>query len=73
MFSDIAFANNKTLLSEISYVIYFVDVSNMANIIHWSSIQCKRVNSRILAEELYEIAYGFDLGVILKAIISKML
>jgi hypothetical protein len=42
-FTDASFTNNKDLTSQIGFVIVLADVANNANIIHWSSIKCKRV------------------------------
>lgn len=34
---------------------------------------CKRVTRNILATELYEIAHGFDIEAVIKAILEKIL
>lgn len=72
-FTDSSFANNHDLSSQIGFVICLADASNTANIIHWSSVKCKRVTRSVLAGELYGMAHGFDLGAVLKATISKIL
>jgi len=41
--------------------------------IHWSSMKCKRVTRSVLASELYSIAYGFNMGGLVKSIINKAL
>ena len=49
------------------------NASNKANIIHWSLIKYKRVTRSVLASELYNIAYGFNIGAIIKSILDKIL
>ena len=73
MFTDSLFANNKDLLSQIGFIIVLADLINKANIIHWSSIKCKRVTKSVLTLELYAIAYRFDIKAVLKSIIKKLL
>lgn len=52
----------------IGYVIYLIDSNSKANIIHWSSIKYRRVTCNVLAAELYEIIYEFDIRVVIKTI-----
>lgn len=73
VFSDAAFANNHDLSSQIGYVIVLADAKNRANIIHWSSIKCKRVTRSVLASELYAMAHGFDAGAVIKSTVEKIL
>ena len=73
MFTDSLFTNNKDLLSQIGFVIALADLTNKANIIHWSSIKCKRVTRSVLALELYAMAHRFNIRAILKSIIKKLL
>ena len=40
------------------------------NIVYWSSVECKKVTKSVLASELYSIAYGFDIGAVVKAIVK---
>jgi hypothetical protein len=72
IFTNSSFANNQDLFSQIDYVIYFAD-SKHVNIVHWSSIKCKRVIRIVLAAELYALIHDFDLDVALKAIFSAIL
>jgi hypothetical protein len=44
-----------------------------ANIIHWSSVKCKRVTRSVLASELYAMALGFDVGAAIKATLQGIL
>jgi hypothetical protein len=73
VFTDASFANNKDLTSQIGYVIALSDTTKKANIVHWSSVKCKRVTRSVLASELYGMAHGFDIGVAIKATIDKIL
>ena len=72
VFTDSSFANNRDLSSQIGYVICLAD-STRANIIHWSSVKCKRVTRSVLAAELYGMAHGFDIGAVLKSTLTKLL
>jgi hypothetical protein len=72
IFIDSSFANNRDLFSQIDYVICLAD-SKHANIVHWSSVKCKRVTRSVLAAELYALAHDFDLDVALKATLSAIL
>ena len=73
IFTDASFANNHDLSSRIGFVITLVDSDNKANIIHWSSIKCKRVTRSVLASELYAMVHGFDVGAVLKSTIEGIL
>ena len=54
-------------------MIVLINTIEKANIIYWSSTKCKRVIKSILAIKLYRIAYSFDITVIIKLTIDKML
>ena len=73
VFTDASFANNKDLSSQIGYVIVLTDATKKANIVHWSSIKCKRVTRSVLASELYGMAHGFDIGAAIKSTVDKIL
>jgi hypothetical protein len=73
VFTDSLFANNKDLSSQIGYILVLADLSNKANIVHWSSVKCKRVTRSVLASELYAMAHGFDIGAAIKATIELQL
>jgi hypothetical protein len=73
VFADASFANNNDNTSQIGFVIVLADESNSANIVHWSSIKCKRVTRSVLASELYGMAHGFDHAAVIKATIEKIL
>jgi hypothetical protein len=66
VFTDSSFANNSDYSSQIGFVIVMTD-GKKANVIHWSSVKCKRVTRSVLASELYAMAFGFDVGAAIKA------
>jgi len=78
-FTDSSFANNRDLSSQIGFVLVLAERNSneqglhKANIIHWSSIKCKRVTRSVLASELYAMAHGFDIAAVLKSTIEKIL
>jgi hypothetical protein len=71
IFIDVFFANNRDLSSQIEYVICLIDAINTTNVLHWSSVKCKRVTRSVLAAELYAITHDFDVDSVLKAILTK--
>lgn len=73
VFTDSSFVNNRDLSSQIGFIVCLADSTNKANIIHWSSIKCKRVTRSVLAAELYGMAHRFDIGVVIKATLGKLL
>jgi hypothetical protein len=73
VFTDSSFANNQDLTSQIGFVIVLADKTDKANIIHWSSIKCKRVTRSVLASELYAMAHGFDMAAALKSTVERIL
>ena len=73
VFTDSSFANNKDHSSQIGYILVLADKDNRANIIHWSSVKCKRVTRSVLASELYAMTNGFDMGACAKATLERIL
>jgi hypothetical protein len=73
VFTDASFANNKDLSSQIGYVLVLADGSGKGNILHWSSVKCKRVTRSVLASELYAMAHGFDISTAIKSTIDRIL
>ena len=73
VFINASFANNKDLLSQISFVIVLMDHNQDTNILYWSLIKCKWVTRSILAFELYALAYGFDIAAVIRSTIQKIL
>ena len=73
VFIDASFTNNKDLLLQIGFVIILTDRNQSANILHWSSIKCKRVTRSILASKLYRLAHSFDIGAAIKSTIQRIL
>jgi hypothetical protein len=72
IFIDSFFVNNSDLFSQIDYVICLADATH-ANILHWSSIKCKKVIRSVLAAELFAMIHDFDVESILKSIFIKLL
>ncbi len=72
IFTDAAFANTTDLHSQIDYVICLTNDIH-ANLIHWSSIKCKRITRSVLAIELYAMINDFDVEAVIKLIIERML
>jgi hypothetical protein len=72
IFIDATFVNRIDLHSQIDYVICLIDDVD-ANLIHWSSIKCKRVIRSVLAIELYVMINDFDVESIIKSIIERIL
>lgn len=69
---DASFANNPDQSSQIGYVIVMTDKHSNANILHWTSVKCKRVPRSVLASELYAMALGFDVATALKSTLDQM-
>src|SRR6266568_4264013 len=73
IFTDLSFANNYNLLSQIGFIITLTNKNNKANIIYWLFIKCKQVTQSVLAFKLYKIAYRFDTKAVIKITIKKIL
>jgi hypothetical protein len=73
VFIDALFTNNRDLSFQIGYILVLIDGTGYTNIIHWSSTKYKRVTRSILASELYNMAYGFNMGALVKSIIDRIL
>jgi len=43
VFMDTSFTNKKDLSSQIGYILILANATKKANIVHWSSVKCKRV------------------------------
>ena len=70
MFTDALFTNNKNLLSQIGYILVLTDMTNKANIIHWSLIKYKRITRSVLVSKLYAIAHRFNINAVIKLTIK---
>jgi hypothetical protein len=75
-----SFANNPDLSSQISYVIVLGNEKATeesfeftSNIIHWSSIKCKRITKSVLASKIYAMAEGVDITVAIRITINKII
>jgi hypothetical protein len=77
IFTDVSFVNNRNHSSQIDYVICLTDehekITDNVNIIHWSSIKCKRVIRSALASELYAMTHEFDAELIFKGTMNEIL
>ncbi|KAI1008166.1 hypothetical protein K3495_g77 [Podosphaera aphanis] len=72
-FTDSSFANNPDLSSQLGYLIVLADEHNNCNIIHWSSVKCKRITRSVIASELYAMCQGFDTACVLKDTVDKII
>jgi hypothetical protein len=72
IFTNSSFANYRNLFSQIDYVICWLN-SKHVNVVHWSSIKCKRVTRSVFAAELYTLTHDFDLDVVLKTTLFAIL
>jgi hypothetical protein len=43
-----------------------------SNIIHWSSVKCKRITRSVLASEIYAMAEGVDIAVAIGTTIDRI-
>ncbi|KAI1667266.1 hypothetical protein L13192_07975 [Pyrenophora tritici-repentis] len=75
-FVDASFAN-KDMSSQIGYVIVLGnEITNntsftiRGNIIHWSSLKCKRITRSVLASEIYAMAYGVDIAIAIRSTLN---
>jgi hypothetical protein len=73
IFTDAAFANTFDLHSQMDYVICLTNDDVNVNLIHWSSIKCKREIRSVLTAKLYAMINDFDVEAIIKSIIERML
>lgn len=76
-----SFAKDKDLSSQLGYFIVLgneITPSDSSfkirgNIVHWSSIKCKRITRSVLASEIYAMAYGVDIAVTLGGTIDMIM
>ena len=73
VFCDTSFANNRDFSSQIGYVVCLTDKTDIANLIHWTSIKRKRMIRSVLAFELYVMGHVFDIEAVIKATVEKIL
>ena len=72
-FTDSSYNNNPDHSSQMGHLLALVDGNNNANIIHWTSIKCKRVTRSVLGAELLAMAHGFDVASVVKSTFEKIL
>lgn len=70
VFVDGSFADNKDFSSQIGFIIILGNEEMKekefilsGNIIHWSSVKCKRITRSVLASELYAMVHGIDIAI----------
>lgn len=86
VFVDGSFANNKDLSSQIGYTVVLAneiddkETTNefrlTGNLVHYSSVKCRRLTRSVLASELYGTVRGADIGLTLGStlqLITEML
>ena len=66
VFTDAAFANNRDGSSQIGFVLVLTD-GKLADIVHWSSVKCRRITRSILAAELFAVMLGFDASAVIRS------
>jgi hypothetical protein len=78
-FINALFANNRDLSSQISYIIVLGNEKNIektfiisGNFVYWFSVKCKRVTKRVFASEVYAMAYGVNIAVVIGTIVDKI-
>ncbi|POS82721.1 hypothetical protein EPUL_004120, partial [Erysiphe pulchra] len=73
IFVGASFADNKDFSPQIGFVIIHANESNhkprefliSGNLIHWTSVNCRKVTRAVLASELYAMVLGVDLAIAL--------
>jgi len=82
VFVDGSFAQNRDLSSQIGYIIVWAnevptsngdEVTIKGNILHWSSVKCKRVTRSVLASELYGMVHGIDIAMAIQSTLDRIL
>jgi hypothetical protein len=73
VFADSSFANNSDKTSQIGFVIVLTDKNKTANIVHCTSVKCKRVTRSALAAELYAMSLGFDYAAVIKSTVQQIM
>lgn len=54
-------------------VICLANATNKGNVIHWSLIKYKKVTYSVLATKLYTMVYRYDIRVVIKVMLEKIL
>jgi hypothetical protein len=77
---DASFANNPDLSSQMGYVIVLGNEKATkksfeftGNIIHWSSVKCKRITKSVLALEVYAMAESVNMAVAIGTTIDRII
>jgi len=80
VFVDASFANNNDLTSQLGVVIAIGNEEQTGpntfkltgNLIHWTSVKCRRVTRAVLASELYAMVLGVDLAIAIKSTLDMI-
>lgn len=72
VFIDASFACNHNFTLQLGFLVCLMDDQMNANIIHYSSLKCKRVARSVLAAELYAFVLGFDHGFKFRTALQKI-
>lgn len=79
VFVDGSFANNKDFSSQIGFIIILGNEEMKenefilsGNIIHWSSVKCKRITRSVLASELYAMVHGIDIAIAISTTLNMI-
>ena len=67
------FINNNNLLLQIKYILILTNNKNQTNIIYQLLIKYKKITKNILTLKLYAIIYRFNIKVLIKTTINKIL
>jgi len=82
VFVDALFAQNRDLSSQIGHIIVWAnevptcngdEVAIRGNILHWSSVKCKRVTRSVPASELYGMVHGIDIAMAIQSTLDRIL
>ena len=73
VYSDAPYANNSDGSSQLRYIIYICDGSNLCQPLYWSSHKAKRVSGSVLGSETMAFADSFDMAFNLRHDIQRMM
>lgn len=82
-----SFANNSDFISQIGFVIVIANESDnilpneettrtskiRSNVVHWSSVKCKRVTRSVLASKLYVMVHGIDIAIAINSTLNMIM
>lgn len=71
-FIDASFAGNSDFTSQLGFIVTLMDAHGNTNIIHYGSIESKKITRSVLAAELYAMMLGFDVSYVMSSTISDI-